>query len=180
MSRRKTLPVGEPSRKSDFCQQATIIFLKEYRKLREKYSPGEILEMLQQGTDEPEMPPLPECAVEDGQYIPVRVGADTDQLKKGDILMFYVTKDVRTGDFACFEDGQGVIAGTIRFSEAWVAFEWPCECRCIYRIPRANQTKVKFTGRLVEVQRRGKPVKTSLPIRPLYELATVYQFKRRA
>jgi hypothetical protein len=91
--------------------------------------------------------------------------------RSGDYLITLKTEDVREGDFAVidYEGREGAQAGLIHFSEVWLEVDGDL----------FHRAKSIIRGRVVEVQRAGERIPLKITLRPIRQLATIYQFKRR-
>jgi hypothetical protein len=100
------------------------------------------------------------------------------KVRKGDHFITLVTDDVERGDVVgiCEANRERPIVGTLDFDECCYYIE-ETSAREEERFHRAQS---EIIGRVIEVRRDGRTVKTTLNLRPLHPPARIYQFKRRA
>lgn len=99
------------------------------------------------------------------------------RVREGDLFIIYATKDIEKGDVVCLRSEtltNGVI-GILDFDECYYYMQTSA-----HHEGSIHRAKSQIFGRVVEVQRGGKVIQTTLNLRPLHPLARVYQFKRRA
>jgi hypothetical protein len=100
------------------------------------------------------------------------------KVRKGDLAILYITNDIKKGDVVGIRanDKETCMVGIFNSDECYYYLEATRELD-EHMFHRAHSQVI---GRIVEVRRNGKLIETTLPLRPVREMAKVYQFKQRA
>ncbi|HEY0006388.1 MAG TPA: hypothetical protein VGB17_16520 [Pyrinomonadaceae bacterium] len=164
MAKRTLTPKAEP-------KQGELITLKEWKRVDETETALDDVPI-----------PLPQGAENDDSFTATRLrGIRAWKTCKGDMAIALKTDDIQKGDYVNIVDERGPEP------LSYMGFLLDCdecyyfvECNPACRTDKFHKAHYRITGRVVEIQRNGKPVQTALNLRPIHPTARIYQFKRRA